>query len=76
MRPRLSRMELLRFRRWRWLAAIGGAAAFALARILPFAAVITGLASALAFAGVLPLAGVLVGLRFAHQRNARLSGRN
>src|ERR1700693_5338060 len=40
---------------------LGGAAAFALAGVLPLAAVIAGLTAALALAGVLAFAGVLVG---------------
>ena len=42
-----------------WLAAVSGAAAFALARILAFATVIAGFATALTLAGVLSLASVL-----------------
>jgi hypothetical protein len=42
------------------VAAVGGAAAFALARVLAFATVVTGLATAFAFAGVLAFAGVNV----------------
>ena len=49
------------FRRWRWLAAISRAAAFAFAGVLAFAAVVACLATALTLAGVLALAGVLVG---------------
>jgi hypothetical protein len=40
------------------IGTVGGAAAFALAGILSFAAVIAGLAAALAFAIVLPFAGM------------------
>ena len=42
-----------------WLGAVGSATALALAGILAFAAVVTGLAAALAFAGILALASVL-----------------
>ena len=42
-----------------WLAAVSGAAAFTLARILAFATVIAGFATALTLAGVLSLASVL-----------------
>src|SRR6478672_8028229 len=45
------------------VAAVGGAAAFALARVLAFATVVTGLATAFAFAGVLALLlGIIVHL--------------
>jgi hypothetical protein len=44
----------------RWLGAIGSAAALALAAVLAFAAIVSGLTTALAFAIVLALAGMLI----------------
>src|ERR1700737_2896557 len=43
----------------RHLGAVGGAAALALAGVLAFAAIVTGLATALTLAGVLAFTGVL-----------------
>ncbi len=53
---RTTASSLLLFR----FAAVGGAAAFALAGVFAFAAIVRGFAAALSFAGVLAFTGVLV----------------